>query len=310
MRYTDLSHIYKSLLFAVFLFLAPFSAISYASSQLKIVVTTSVLKDTLQNIVGPEAEIISLMGPGVDPHAYKATLKNMRDLNNADIIFYHGLHLEGKMADVLTEMSRSKPVYAVSNAIDPSQYIGDCKATAAIDPHIWFDIQLWKQVVRYISTQIQSIHPAEATKYQTHTTAYLEVLETLHQEITALIQTIPQHQRILITAHDAFSYFGRAYDIQVKSLQGISTVEECGLRDITNLVDYIVYHKIKAIFPENSVPMQALKAVVEGCKHKGHTVILGPPELYSDALGEAGTLEATYAGMVLSNVNNIVNALR
>lgn len=310
MRCNNLSPIYTSILFAVLLFLSSYATISYASSPLKIVVTTSILKDTLQNIAGPQTEIISLMGPGVDPHSYKATLKNMRDLNNADIIFYHGLHLEGKMADVLTEMSRRKPVYAVSNAIDPSQYIGDSKDTAAIDPHIWFDLQLWKQVVHYISTQMQSINPAAAQMYQTHTAAYLEVLESLHQEITDLIQTIPQNQRILITAHDAFSYFGRTYGIQVKSLQGISTVEECGLRDITNLVDYIVYHQIKAIFPENSVPMQALQAVVEGCKHKGHTVILGPPELYSDALGEAGTLEGTYTGMVKSNVNNIVNALR
>ena len=309
MRCNSLSASLKSILFAICFFLSPYAATSYATPPLKIVVTTSILKDTLQNIAGPEAEIISLMGPGVDPHAYKATLQNMRDLNSADIIFYHGLHLEGKMADVLNKISTQKPVHAVSNAIDTSQYIGDPQSAAAIDPHIWFDIQLWKQVVRYISTQMQQINPAAAHIYEANTVAYLELLEALHQEITNRIQTIPPTQRILITAHDAFSYFGRAYHIQVKSLQGISTVEECDLRDITNLVDYIVHHKIKAIFPENSVPMQALQAALEGCKHKGHTVMLGP-ELYSDALGQGGTLEATYAGMVLSNVTNIVYALR
>jgi manganese/zinc/iron transport system substrate-binding protein len=304
-----LSLLRGTIFFALLLFSVPFSATIFASSSLKIVVTTSILKDTLQNIVGPEVAIISLMGHGVDPHTYKATLKNMQDLYSADLVFYHGLHLEGKMADMLTKFSREKPVYAVSNAIDTSQYISDPKSKEAVDPHIWFDIQLWKQVVSYMSTQMQIANPAAASAYQTNTEAYLEMLENLHQEITACIQTIPPNQRILITAHDAFSYFGRAYHIQVKSLQGISTVEECGLRDITDLVDYIVQHKIKAIFPENSIPIQALRAVVEGCKHKGHTVELGT-ELYSDALGKIGTIEGTYAGMIRSNVTTVVNALR
>jgi len=299
----------KTIIVALLIFIVPLSTTSFASPTFKIVVTTSILKDTLQNIVGPEVSIISLMGPGIDPHTYKATLKNMQDLYSADIVFYHGLHLEGKMADVLKQFSSQKPVYAVSSAIDNSQYISDPKSQEAIDPHIWFDIQLWKQVVSYMSTQMQMANLAEASTYKTNTETYLKMLEKLHQEITSCIQTIPKNQRILITAHDAFSYFGRAYHIQVKSLQGISTLEECGLRDITDLVDYIVQNKIKAIFPENSIPKQALQAVVEGCKHKGHTVKLGT-ELYSDALGTISTLEETYAGMIKSNVITIVTALR
>lgn len=281
----------------------------YAKSHLKIVATTSIIGDAIQNIVGDQGQIIQLMGPGVDPHAYKATPKNIQDLSHADIIFYNGLHLEGKMADVLANFSKRKPVYAASNGIDSSKYLGDLKATDAIDPHIWFDISLWRQAVAYMSTQLQLIDPSAAAYYQENTKKYLQALDDLHEEVTKLIKKIPQKQRVLITAHDAFSYFGRAYSIEVKGLQGISTVEECGLRDITNLVDFIIQRKIKAIFPENSVPNKPLRAVVEGCQKKGHVVVLGT-ELYSDALGEEGTLEGTYIGMVMSNVKTIVEALQ
>jgi len=261
----------------------------YAKSPLKIVATTSIIGDAIQNIVGDQAHFIKLMGPGVDPHAYKATPKNIQDLSHADIIFYNGLHLEGKMADVLANFSKRKPVYAASHGIDPSKYLGDSKSVDAIDPHIWFDISLWRQAVAYMSMQLQHIDP--------------------HEEVKKLIHKIPKAQRVLITAHDAFSYFGRAYDIEVKGLQGISTVEECGLRDITNLVDFIIQRKIKAIFPENSVPNKPLRAVVEGCQKKGHVVVLGT-ELYSDALAEEDTPEGTYIGMVMSNVTTIVEALK
>jgi manganese/zinc/iron transport system substrate-binding protein len=282
---------------------------SYAKSPLKIVATTSILGDAIQSIVGDQAQIIKLMGPGVDPHAYKATPKNIQDLSHADIIFYNGLHLEGKMADVLANFSKRKPVYAASDGIDPTKYLGDLKATDAIDPHIWFDISLWRQAVAYMSTQLQLIDPPAAAYYQENTTKYLQILDKLHEEVTELIKKIPPRQRVLITAHDAFSYFGKAYNIEVKGLQGISTVEECGLRDITNLVDYIIHRRIKAIFPENSVPSKPLRAVVEGCRKKGHVVMLGT-ELYSDALGEENTPEGTYVGMIMSNVKTIVEALQ
>jgi len=281
----------------------------YAKSPLKIVATTSIIGDAIQNIVGDQAHFIKLMGPGVDPHAYKATPKNIQDLSHADIIFYNGLHLEGKMADVLANFSKRKPVYAASHGIDPSKYLGDSKSVDAIDPHIWFDISLWRQAVAYMSMQLQHIDPSAAAYYQENTNKYLQSLDDLHEEVKKLIHKIPKAQRVLITAHDAFSYFGRAYDIEVKGLQGISTVEECGLRDITNLVDFIIQRKIKAIFPENSVPNKPLRAVVEGCQKKGHVVVLGT-ELYSDALAEEDTPEGTYIGMVMSNVTTIVEALK
>jgi manganese/zinc/iron transport system substrate-binding protein len=285
------------------------SSYTDTSPSLKIVVTTSIIGDAIQNIVGDQAQVIKLMGPGVDPHAYKATPKNIQDLSHADIIFYNGLHLEGKMADVLNNFSKRKPVYAASDGINPNKYLGDPKSPDATDPHIWFDISLWREAVAYMSKQLQLIEPSAAAYYQKNTKKYLQALEELHDEVTKLIQKIPPKQRVLITAHDAFSYFGRAYDIEVKGLQGISTVEECGLRDITNLVNFIIQRKVKAIFPENSVPNKPLRAVIEGCQQKGHQVVLGA-ELYSDALGEQDTPEGTYIGMVMSNVTRIVEALQ
>lgn len=281
----------------------------YAKNSLKIVATTSIIGDAIQNIVGDQGQVIKLMGPGVDPHAYKATPKNIQDLSHADIIVYNGLHLEGKMADVLINFSKRKPVYAASDGIDSNNYLGDLKSTDSIDPHFWFDISLWKQAVAYMSAKLQLVNPSAAAYYQANTKKYLQVLDNLHEEVTKLIHTIPKHQRVLITAHDAFSYFGKAYDIEVKGLQGISTVEECGLRDITNLVDFIIRHKIKAIFPENSVPNKPLRAVIEGCQKRGHIVKLGS-ELYSDTLGQENTPEGTYIGMVMSNVKTMLEALQ
>lgn len=278
-------------------------------AKCKIVATTSIIGDAIQHIVGDNAQVIQLMGPGVDPHAYKATPKNIQDLNQADIIFYNGLHLEGKMADILGKFSKRKPVYAASDGIDSSQYLGDFKYVDGLDPHIWFDVALWKQAVQYMSTCIQSIDTKSAEYYQKNTKEYLEQLDQLHEATQKAIQQIPKNQRVLITAHDAFTYFGRAYDIEVRGLQGISTVEECGLRDITDLVEFIIQRKIKAIFPENSVPDKPLRAVVEGCRKRGHQVTFGK-ELYSDALGEEDTEEGTYIGMVGTNVQIIVDALK
>jgi manganese/zinc/iron transport system substrate-binding protein len=282
---------------------------TYATTKCRIVTTTSIIGDAIQHIVKDSAQVIKLMGPGVDPHAYKATAKNIQDLSHADIIFYNGLHLEGKMADILVKFSKRKPVFAASNGIDSSQYVGDFKFADGLDPHIWFDVSLWKQAVQYMSKCLQKIDTASASYYQENTEKYLEQLDELHEKIQKYIHEIPKNQRVLITAHDAFTYFGRAYDIEVKGLQGISTVGECGLRDITSLVEFIIKRNIKAIFPENSVPGKPLRAVVEGCKKRGHDVILGK-ELYSDALGEENTWEGTYIGMVSTNVQTIVDALK
>jgi manganese/zinc/iron transport system substrate-binding protein len=280
-----------------------------AQQKLRIVATTSIIGDALEQITGNRAIVTKLMGPGVDPHAYKATPKNIQDLGKADVIFYNGLHLEGKMADVLKNFSKRKAVYAASDGIDSSYYLGDLRFVDGADPHIWFDISLWKQAIAYMSQMLQKLDAPSATYYQANTESYLKKLDKLHEEVQQAIQQIPASQRVLITAHDAFTYFGRAYHIAVRGLQGISTVEECGLRDITNLVDFIVSHKIKAIFPENSIPPKPLEAVVEGCRKRGHVVTLGP-ELYSDALGPLDSPGGTYLGMVETNVRIIVEALK
>ena len=280
-----------------------------AKDRFTVVATTSLIGDAVKNIVQDHATVITLMGPGVDPHAYKATQKDVKHLLNADIVFYNGLHLEGKMADVLHKLSKKKPVYAAGEAITSAQQLVDPNFSIGIDPHIWFDGCLWKQVVQHISEQLQAADPEAAAYYKENTDCYLQQLDELHQETLQAIQEIPAAHRVLITAHDAFGYFGRAYDLEVRGLQGISTVSECGLKDVTDLVKFIIQRNIKAIFLETSVSERPLQAVVEGCRKRGHQVAAGG-YLYSDALGQEGTPEGSYQGMVRANVQTIVNALK
>ena len=280
-----------------------------APRKLKIVATTSMLGDAVYHIVQDRAEVVTLMKPGIDPHMYKATPRDLQALVKADIIFYNGLHLEGKMADILRKYGLRKPVYAASDGIDAAQYLVDPNFSQGIDPHIWFDASLWRQVVEYISSHIQAIDPLNQAHYQENTQQYVAQLDHLHQAVQAATQQIPAPQRVLISAHDAFGYWGRAYGVEVRGLQGISTLEECGLRDVTNLVRFIVERQIKAIFPETSVPDKPLRAVVAGCRQRGHPVILANA-LYSDALGELGSPTGTYIGMMYANLTTIVNALK
>ncbi len=275
--------------------------------SLYIVTTTSMIRDAVENVVGDLAKVEGLMGPGVDPHLYKATTGDLESLRNADIIFYNGLYLEGKMSDILEKVARTKPVYAVGKSIPESQLLkGDIYA---VDPHIWFDVSLWKNVVTNIREKMAEEDPENADTYKTNAANYVQKLEALHEDVKTQIATIPAERRVLITAHDAFAYFGRAYDIEVKGLQGISTVSEFGLKDVSELVAFITDNKIKAVFVESSVPAKSLEAVVSGSQDRGHTVSIGGT-LYSDAMGAAGTAAGTYVGMVQSNVNTIVNALK
>ncbi|MEL6539172.1 MAG: zinc ABC transporter substrate-binding protein [Bacteroidota bacterium] len=280
-----------------------------AKGTFTIVATTGMLGDALRNIVQEHAQVITLMGPGVDPHAYKATQRDVQHLLKADIVFYNGLHLEGRMADILKKLSKKRPIHAAGDAIPHEQLIIDPDFPMGIDPHIWFDVQLWMRVVQYMSTLLQAAHPQKARYYQANTTTYLQQLANLDRSIAQAIQEIPALQRVLITAHDAFGYFGRAYAMEVRGLQGISTVSECGLRDVTDLVEFIIERNIKALFLETSVPERPLKAVVEGCRQRGHPMVVGG-YLYSDALGQEGTPTGTYYGMVQANVQAIINALK
>ena len=241
---------------------------SEKNERFVIVATTSLIGDAVRQIVQDHAEVITLMGPGVDPHAYKATQQDVKLLLDADIVFYNGFHLEGKMADILHKLSKKKPVYAASEAVTPAQQLVDPNFSIGVDPHIWFDVCLWKQVVQYISNRLQATNTEEAAYYKENTVRYLRQLDILHQETLQAIQKIPVTQRVLITAHDAFGYFGRAYSMEVRGLQGISTVSECGLKDVTDLVKFITQRNIKAIFLETSVPEKPLQAVVEGMVSK------------------------------------------
>jgi manganese/zinc/iron transport system substrate-binding protein len=276
------------------------------TDKLKIITTTGMLADGVKQLIGDQAEVISLMGTGVDPHLYKATAHDLSLLQNADIIIYNGLHLEGKMSDILEKLKRKKTVLAIADGIPNAKLRKTGEST--YDPHIWFDVSLWKQGWQYISKEL-SKDSSVTTIINENNPSFINKLDSLHNWTMNEIQDIPKSSRVLVTAHDAFGYFGRAYNIEVLGLQGISTVSDFGLKDVTDLVNQIVSRKIKAVFIETSVSPKAIEAVVEGCKAKGHYIKIGG-ELYSDAMGAEGTEEGTYNGMVRANVQKIVSGLK
>jgi manganese/zinc/iron transport system substrate-binding protein len=277
--------------------------------KIKIVTTVGMIKDAVENVARENVEVVALMGPGVDPHLYKATQGDLEKLTSADIIFYGGLHLEGKMGEVLEKLGHQKPVIAVSSEIPETMLRAVPGFQGTHDPHIWFDVKLWEEAVKTISGFLQKYDSSHASVYKTNGQKYMLKMDSLHAVIKIKIAEIPQQQRVLITAHDAFGYFGDAYGIEVRGLQGISTVSEFGLRDVTELVNFIISRKIKAIFVETSVSQKSINAVVEGCHQKGWDVKIGG-SLYSDAMGAEGTPEGNYLGMVSKNVETIVNALK
>jgi manganese/zinc/iron transport system substrate-binding protein len=280
-----------------------------AKGKLKIVTTTGMIGDAVKNIVGDRAEVISLMGPGVDPHLYKVTQSDVKKLLNADVIFYNGLHLEGKMGEVLDQIAERKPVIAIYKGLTEIQLRATSEFQGNYDPHLWFSVQLWTDIVRFIGESLTEFDQIHASFYQANTAKYVEELTSLHAWTAEKINTITEKQRVLITAHDAFGYFGREYGMEVKGLQGLSTAAEYGLKDVITMVDFITDNKIKAVFVESSVSDRSIKAVMEGCKDKGHKVIIGGI-LYSDAMGAEDKPEGTYIGMVKYNVITIVEALK
>jgi len=267
------------------------------------------LGDMMRNIGGGRLNVIPLMGPGVDPHLYKASEGDVTRLESADIVVYNGLHLEGKMGEILEKMARSKPVISAGDLLDESRLMSPPEFSGHHDPHIWFDLSIWSEVTLRIGAEMARIDTAYAAVYRERSRIYADSVLVLHKDVKAQIATIPSHQRVLITAHDAFGYFGRAYDIEVRGLQGISTVSEYGLRDVTEMVDFIFKRKIKAVFVESSVPVRSIQAVQSGVRQLGHDVVIGGT-LYSDALGEVGSSGETYLGMVRHNVTTIVQALK
>ncbi|HEY4650413.1 MAG TPA: zinc ABC transporter substrate-binding protein [Pontibacter sp.] len=277
--------------------------------KMYVVTTTGILADAVKNITGDAATVEAVMGSGVDPHLYKATQGDLQKLTDADLIVYNGLHLEGKMGEVLGKLDRFKTVVAAAAGIPEQRLLRSDAFADSHDPHIWFDVSLWQLVVEHLTKELQQKDPKNAALYARNARQYQQQLAQLHAYTKQAIASIPGQQRILITAHDAFGYFGRAYSIEVRGLQGISTVSEFGLQDVSHLVNFIVAHKVKAVFVESSVSPKAIEAVVIGSREKGHEVRIGGT-LYSDALGEAGTPAGTYTGMVRYNVHNIVSALK
>lgn len=279
-----------------------------AGEKINIVATTGMIADAAENIAGEHANVIALMGPGVDPHLYKATQGDLQRLTDADVIFYNGLHLEGKMGEVFEKLGGRKPVIAVGEDIPKDNLRKAAGFQGAYDPHIWFDVKLWQEAVKAIAEFLQEYDTAHQSEYERRSKIYLHRLDSLDSAVRESIVRIPATQRVLITAHDAFGYFGDAYEIEVRGLQGISTLSEFGLRDVTDLVDYILERKVKAIFAETSVSGKSIEAVVQGCRQKGWNVKIGG-RLFSDAMGAEGTSEGTYIGMVHANVKTIVESL-
>lgn len=281
---------------------------SNTDGKLYVVTTTGMLADAVKRVGGDKVRVEGLMGPSVDPHLYKATAADTRKLAEAKLIIYNGLHLEGKMQEILTKMGRSKPVVAATDKIDRKLLRKPAGYKGAHDPHVWFDVSLWQHVVKRVGEALVKVDAKNKAVYEANAKAYNKELGTLHSWVKKELAGIPQTRRYLVTSHDAFGYFGQAYGLKVVGLQGISTVTEAGLKDIERVIDLIVSKKLPAIFAETSVSDNAVKAVMERCARRKHKVAMGG-KLYSDAMGKAGTPEGTYVGMVRFNVNTVRNAL-
>lgn len=281
-----------------------------SNGNLNIVTTTTLLTDLLNEIGGDKVNVQGLMGSGVDPHLYKASAGDVTKLSNADLIFYGGLHLEGKLVDVFEKMEgQNIKTIAVSDALDKKTLIGSEYFASNYDPHIWFDVHNWELITTFVAQKLSEADPENKAFYEENGETYLEKLKVLDTEIKAIIETLPKEKRILVTAHDAFNYFGQAYGFEVVGLQGLSTATEAGVQDVQNLSNFIIEKKIKAIFVESSVPRRTIEALQAAVNSKNNNVEIGGT-LYSDALGNAGTVEGTYIGMFKYNVNTIVDALK
>ncbi|MCF7566928.1 zinc ABC transporter substrate-binding protein [Sabulilitoribacter arenilitoris] len=280
------------------------------NEKLNIITTTTMITDLVKTIGGDYIKVEGLMGSGVDPHLYKASEGDVTKLVNADIIFYNGLHLEGKLVEVFEKMkSKTKTPIALAEEIDKSTLIGSDYFASNYDPHVWFNIAYFKQFAKKVTLVLSEKDPKNANNYKENEKQYLEKLDALQNKIKNIIETLPKEKRILVTAHDAFNYFGKSYDFEVVGLQGLSTATEAGVQDVQKLAAFIIEKDVKAIFVESSVPKRTIEALQAAVNSKGHNIKIGGT-LYSDALGDDGTVEGTYIGMFEYNVNTIVSALK
>ena len=275
---------------------------------IRIVTTIGMITDIVEQVGRERVAVIGLMGPGVDPHLYKASEGDVTRMAEADVIFYGGLHLEGKMTEVFERIRTRIPTVAVTDGIDRARLLRPPEFEGSYDPHVWFDVTLWMKAVERVAETLAGMDPRHAETYRGNAKGYLEKLSELHGYVKARAGEVPEAKRILITAHDAFHYFGRAYGFEVRGLQGISTVAEAGTADIQALAKLIVAKRIPAIFVETSVSPRTIEALREAVRARGFRVEIGG-DLYSDAMGDPGTPEGKYIGMVRHNIDTIVSAL-
>ncbi len=302
-------------LFLLLLFLLPLagcgSSADSAHSDLsersvRVVATTSMIADIVRQVGGERVEVEGLMGPGTDPHLYKASEGDVRRMTDADLIFYNGLHLEGKMGEILERMADRTA--AVTDEIDRDRLFAPPEYEGNYDPHVWMDVSMWTQAAEAVADRLAALDTTHAVDYRARTEAYVAELDSLDRWVRAEVERVPEALRVLVTAHDAFGYFGRAYGFEVHGLQGISTATEAGTADVQNLATFVAERQIPSMFVESSVPARSIEAVREAVRARGFEVEIGG-NLYSDALGGEDSGADTYVGMIRHNVNTIVGAL-
>ncbi len=277
---------------------------------LRVVTTIGQIADAVRRVGGDRVEAQSLMGPGVDPHLYRASESDITRLESADAVFWNGLHLEASMSGVLERMG-DLGVHSVrvTDDIDRARLLAPPEFKGAYDPHIWFDLDLWSTVVGTVRDALIAMDPDGAEVYRANAAAYIAEIGELDSYVKARALEVDERVRVLVTAHDAFNYFAKRYDLEVRGLQGISTESEASTADVQELARFVSERGIPAVFIESSVPDQGVQAVIEAAAARGHTVIIGG-EIFSDAMGQKGTEEGTYLGMIRHNIDTIVEALR
>jgi manganese/zinc/iron transport system substrate-binding protein len=279
-----------------------------AARKIRVVTTVGMVNDVVRNVGGERVETRALMGPGIDPHQYKASEGDVLRLGTADIVFYSGLHLEAKLGEVLERMGNRVNTKAVTDDIERDLLLKPADFEGQYDPHVWFDVSLWIKTVDAVRDTLIELDPGSGDYYRANAERYRAELEALHEYVLQQAARIPEEQRVLVTAHDAFNYFGRAYGFEVRGLQGISTAAEAGTSDVRQLADFLAQRKIRAIFIESSVPVRNVEAVQAAVRSRGWDIAIGG-ELFSDAMGTDGTAEGTYVGMVRHNIDTITHAL-
>ncbi|MEM8838350.1 MAG: zinc ABC transporter substrate-binding protein [Pseudomonadota bacterium] len=278
------------------------------TSKLDVVVTIGMVADVVSHVGGAHVSVTTLVGSGVDPHSYRQTRNDVERLTKADIIFMNGLHLEAQLDPLLEQLSATRTVIAVAEGVEEKHLIEADGFSGRFDPHVWMDPQLWKKTVDIVVSALSETAPDHEAEFSKNADAFKAKIDELNVQSANLLKTVPDGERVLITAHDAFGYFGRAYDIEVIGIQGLSTESEAGLNRIETLVDTLVERNIKAVFVESSVSDQNIRALIEGAAARGHQVTIGGT-LFSDAMGEPGTYEGTYIGMIDHNSTSITRAL-